>query len=105
MREEDGELARLASALGHPARVAILRVLRERGTCICGEIVGMLPLAQSTVSQHLKMLKDAGWIEGEADGPRTCYCADPGRIERLRTLLDGMSAVLAGRAAAAAAPG
>lgn len=71
---QDQALAEFGKALGHPARIAILRVLAERGTCICGEIVEELPLAQSTVSQHLKALKEAGLIEGEIEGPRTCYC-------------------------------
>ncbi len=69
-------LARLCKALGHPARVAIVRHLKEMDKCICGEIVNILPLAQSTVSQHLKALKDAGLIKGNIDGPRTCYCLD-----------------------------
>jgi ArsR family transcriptional regulator len=71
----DVELARLAKALGHPARVAIVRLLLGKGECICGDIVGRLPLAQATVSQHLKVLQDAGWIQGAIDGPRVCYCA------------------------------
>lgn len=75
--EEDQRLAVIADALAHPARIAILRILAKRGTCICGEIVEELPLAQSTVSQHLKALKAAGLIQGEIDGPRTCYCLDP----------------------------
>jgi ArsR family transcriptional regulator len=74
--EADQRLAETAKALGHPARIAILRVLAQRGTCICGEIVEVLPLAQSTVSQHLKALKEAGLIQGEIEGPRTCYCID-----------------------------
>ena len=61
---EDVSLAQLADAIGHPARVAILRLLKEREVCVCGEIVEVLPLAQSTVSQHLKVLKAAGWIQG-----------------------------------------
>lgn len=71
----DVELARLAKALGHPARVAIVRMLLGKGECVCGDIVGRLPLAQATVSQHLKVLKDAGWIQGSIEGPRVCYCA------------------------------
>jgi ArsR family transcriptional regulator len=74
--EADQRLAEIAKALSHPARIAILRILAERGTCICGEIVEVLPLAQSTVSQHLKALKEAGLIQGEIEGPRTCYCVD-----------------------------
>jgi ArsR family transcriptional regulator, arsenate/arsenite/antimonite-responsive transcriptional repressor len=83
----DEELARLAKALGHPARVRILRVLLERDDCMAGEIAGELPLAQSTVSQHLKVLREAGLIHGEVDGTRICYCADPTRLERLHGLL------------------
>jgi len=84
------ELARLAKALGHPARVAIIRLLLRRDTCMCGEIVEQLPLAQSTVSQHLKQLKDAGLIRGEVDGPRVCYCVDEGAIAWLRALVEGL---------------
>lgn len=87
LRGEDEELARLAQALGHPARVAILRLLHERQSCICGEIVEVLPLAQSTVSQHLKTLKDAGWVQGEVDGPRVCYCLNPLALEKFHGLL------------------
>src|SRR5512147_1839880 len=72
--EADEELATLAKALGHPARVQIVRLLVRREACICGDIVDELPLAQSTVSQHLKVLKEAGLIRGEIDGPRVCYC-------------------------------
>ena len=71
-REQD--LAAFAKALSHPARIAILKVLAQRNECICGEIVDVLPLAQSTVSQHLKELKMAGLIDGSIDGPRSCYC-------------------------------
>lgn len=81
------ELARLARALGHPARVAIVRLLIRRKACICGEIVEELPLAQSTVSQHLKKLKEAGLIRGEVDGPRVCYCVDEGSIALLKALV------------------
>jgi ArsR family transcriptional regulator len=82
----DRELALLAKALGHPARVRILRLLLGRDACFCGEIVDHVPLAQATVSQHLKVLKSAGLIEGEIDGPRTCYCARPQRLEQLYEL-------------------
>lgn len=68
--------AELMKALGHPARIAIVELLAERKTCICGDITDELPLAQSTVSQHLKALKNAGIITGEIDGVRTCYCLD-----------------------------
>jgi ArsR family transcriptional regulator len=82
------QLARLAKALGHPARVAIIRLLLRRDACVCGEIVDELPLAQSTVSQHLKQLKDAGLIRGEVDGPRVCYCIDEGALALLRALVE-----------------
>ena len=83
----DARLAQMAKALGHPARVAILRVLATRA-CVCGDIVDCLPLAQSTVSQHLKKLKEAGWITGVIDGPRTCYSLDRAAIGELRSVLD-----------------
>jgi ArsR family transcriptional regulator, arsenate/arsenite/antimonite-responsive transcriptional repressor len=86
----DLELARLAKALGHPARAAILRHLIRQGSCICGGLVDFLPLAQATVSQHLKILKEAGLVQGEIDGPRVCYCVKPGAVERLRRLIDGL---------------
>lgn len=88
--EADEELATLTRALGHPARVQILRLLLRRGTCVCGEIVDELPLAQSTVSQHLKVLKEAGLIRGEVDGPRVCYCIEPRTLRRLRVLVAGL---------------
>jgi ArsR family transcriptional regulator len=75
----------LCKALGHPARVAIVRHLASRrGTCTCGEIVDQLPLAQSTVSQHLKVLKDAGLIVGDVEPPRVCYCLDERTLEELK---------------------
>lgn len=84
------QLARLAKALGHPVRVAIIRLLLRRDACVCGEIVDELPLAQSTVSQHLKQLKEAGLIRGEVDGPRVCYCVDEGALALLRELVEGL---------------
>jgi ArsR family transcriptional regulator len=86
----DEELASLSKALGHPARVKILRVLVRRTTCICGDIVDELSLAQSTVSQHLKVLKDAGLIRGDVDGPRSCYCIEARTIRRLKALIGGV---------------
>ena len=82
----DAELARFAKALGHPARVAILRLLARDGACICGDIVDRLPLAQATVSQHLKVLKEAGLIRGDVDPPRVCYCLDPRGLARAKAL-------------------
>lgn len=86
----DDELALLAKALGHPARVKILRLLARKDGCICGDIVEELPLAQSTVSQHLKVLKAAGLIRGEVDGPRVCYCVEPRALRRLKALIGGL---------------
>ncbi len=68
------ELAKFAKALAHPARIAIINLLFKKGLCICGDIVEELPLSQSTVSQHLKELKNAGLIDGSVDGPKSCYC-------------------------------
>lgn len=84
---QDEQLARFTKALGHPARVAILRTLAQRGECVCGEIVDELPLAQATVSQHLKVLKEAGLIQGEIDGPRVCYCVEPEAVKRFQKLI------------------
>jgi ArsR family transcriptional regulator len=91
---EDRQLADVAKALCHPARIAILRTLAKRGTCICGEIVEVLPLAQSTVSQHLKELKKAGLIQGTVSGPKSCYCVNTKALSALGTsfssLVDGL---------------
>ena len=88
----DADLAVLAKALGHPARVRILRLLLSHDACYCGEIVDELPLAQATVSQHLKVLKEAGLIVGEIEGMRTCYCASRDRLAELHDLLLGLIA-------------
>lgn len=80
-------LAEIARALSHPARVEILELLAQRNTCICGDIVEVLPLSQATVSQHLKVLKDVGLIQGEIDGPRVCYCIEPNTLNRAASLL------------------
>ena len=82
------EVAKLAKALGHPARVAILRLLARRGDCVCGSIVDELPLAQATVSQHLRVLRDAGFVAGEVEGPRVCYCLEPETLRRFRRLIE-----------------
>lgn len=81
-------LADALRALSHPARLEILHLLAARGTCICGEIVDELPLAQATVSQHLKVLKTAGLVRGEVDGPRVCYCLDRDALAAVRAALD-----------------
>jgi ArsR family transcriptional regulator len=88
--EADEELAALAKAIGNPARVQILRLLARRETCVCGDIVNELPLAQSTVSQHLKVLKEVGLIRGDVDGPRVCYCLEPRALRRLKALIGGL---------------
>ncbi len=90
--ERDEELAALARALSHPARVAIVRHLAETGSCVCGEIVSLLPLAQATVSQHLKVLKQAGFVQGEVDGPRTCYCVNFETVKRFQELAASLPA-------------
>ncbi|TVR30352.1 MAG: ArsR family transcriptional regulator [Balneolaceae bacterium] len=90
----DPELKRsaaIAKALGHPARIAILKLLAQRDTCFCGDITEVLPLAQSTVSQHLKALKAAGLVTGEVEGVRTCYCLNPDGVKELKNLLSELS--------------
>jgi len=81
------EIALIAKALAHPARIAILQYLSEQKSCVCGDIVEELPLSQSTVSQHLKELKKAGLIKGEIEGPSVCYCIDPKSLLKAKKLL------------------
>ena len=73
---KDNRMAKYAKAISHPARVAILKLLIQKQACICGNIVNELPLSQSTVSQHLKELKEAGLIKGDIEGAKFCYCID-----------------------------
>ncbi|MCB1179966.1 MAG: winged helix-turn-helix transcriptional regulator [Leptospiraceae bacterium] len=80
------DLAEFAKVISHPARIAILITIAERGTCICGEIVEVLPLAQSTVSQHLKELKNFGLISGEIEGTKSCYCINWENLEKYLNL-------------------
>lgn len=80
-------LAKYAKALSHPARIAILNVLINRQACVCGDIVDELPLSQSTVSQHLKELKEAGLIKGDIEGTSVCYCIDEQAWEKVKTQL------------------
>lgn len=82
--ESSQALAAMAKALAHPARVEILQLLAERQSCVCGDIVLELPLAQATVSQHLRELKNAGLVRGEIDGPRVCYCVDHQGLAQLK---------------------
>ncbi|MBS1951644.1 MAG: Transcriptional regulator, ArsR family [Cytophagales bacterium] len=88
-------IATLIKSLGHPARVAIIEYLLKVDTCICGDIVNELPLAQPTVSQHLKELKNAGLIKGNIDGNAICYCIDEKAIEKLQSYFAGISSKLA----------
>ena len=83
LRDSDQSMVQIFRALGHPARLKILRLLAQRKTCICSQVVEELPLAQSTVSQHLKVLKDAGLIASEINGPAICYCLAPGALDSL----------------------
>lgn len=88
---EDDALAALAWAVAHPIRVRILRLLIDRDACVCGELVDLLPVAQSTVSQHLKIMKDAGLVQGEVDGPKVCYCVNAAGLARLKELVTGLT--------------
>ena len=82
LAETDRNLVQVFRALGHPARLSILHLLSQR-ECVCGEVVEVLPLTQATVSQHLKVLKEAGLITGRVEGPAVCYCLAPGAFALL----------------------
>jgi len=97
-------LSKWAKALAHPARVAILRTLAERNACICGEIVEVMPLAQATVSQHLKELKDAGLVKGTVEGPSSCYCLNGEMINELAQDLNKLFDELLSGCAASSCP-
>jgi ArsR family transcriptional regulator len=81
------QLAKLTWAIAHPARVRIVQLLLNRTSCVCGEIVDQMPLAQSTVSQHLKILKESGLVQGEIDGPRIRYCINQKMLKQLKKLV------------------
>jgi DNA-binding transcriptional ArsR family regulator len=87
----DLRVAAYAKALAHPARVAILNLLIRKGVCMCGDIVDELPLAQSTVSQHLRELKDAGLIQGNIDGPSVCYCVNDAALAEMVSLFSDVA--------------
>ena len=89
--DKQNAIATLAKALGHPARIAIIEYLLKVDTCICGDIVNELPLAQPTVSQHLKELKNAGLIKGEIEGNSICYCIDKKVFQKLQTYFTNIS--------------
>lgn len=91
---KQNSMAMLTKALGHPARIAIMEYLVKVNACICGDIVNELPLAQPTISQHLKELKNAGLIKGNVEGNSICYCIDEKAIEKLQTYFTGMAARL-----------
>jgi len=86
--EAEMQVAKFAKALSHPARVAILQLLIQKQSCICGDIVDELPIAQSTVSQHLKELKQAGLIKGNIDGASICYCVDTEQLQNAKDILN-----------------
>lgn len=85
---EEKELAEIAKALSHPARIKILKILTEHNACFCGQIVDLMPLSQATVSQHLKELKRVGIISGEIEGPKTCYCINPDGLRKSKELFN-----------------
>ncbi len=87
---KDNKISKYAKALAHPARVAILQLLIKKQACVCGDIVEELPLSQSTVSQHLKELKEAGLIKGDIDGAKICYCIDEKEWEIAKEYLNSL---------------
>lgn len=89
--DKQNDIAVMLKAFGHPARVAIIEYLMKVNTCICGDIVNELPLAQPTVSQHLKELKNAGLIKGSIEGASVCYCIDEKAIHKLQQYFAGIS--------------
>jgi len=92
--EKQNELAVLAKALGHPARIAIIEYLLKVDSCICGDIVNELPLAQPTVSQHLKELKNAGLIKGNFEGASICYCIDEEGFNKIKVFFQEVASHL-----------
>lgn len=93
--DTQNELAVIIKALGHPARVAIIEYLLEVDACICGAIVDVLPLAQPTVSQHLKELKNAGLIKGSIEGTSICYCIDENGFSKIKSFFVNVEASIA----------
>lgn len=87
---KDNKIAKYAKALAHPARIAILQLLIKKQACICGDIVDELPLSQSTVSQHLKELKEAGLIKGDIEGVKVCYCIDEKEWENAKNYINAL---------------
>lgn len=95
--DKQNAIAAMAKALGHPARIAIIEYLVKVNACICGDIVNELPLAQPTISQHLKELKNAGIIKGTIEGNSVCYCIDEKAIGKLQSYFANISKKLEGR--------
>ena len=89
--DKQNKMASMAKALAHPARIAIIEFLLKTTDCICGDIVNELPLAQATVSQHLKELKAAGWIKGNIEGNSICYCIDQSAVEKFQNYFSSIS--------------
>lgn len=87
---KQNKIAKYSKALAHPARIAILELLARKQSCICGDIVDELPLSQSTVSQHLKELKEAGLIKGDIEGVKVCYCIDEKEWENAKLYLNNL---------------
>lgn len=92
--DKQNQIATIAKALGHPARIAIIEYLLKVNECICGDIVNELPLAQPTVSQHLKELKNAGLIKGNIEGNSICYCIDENTFDILKAYFSNIIAVV-----------
>jgi len=90
----DTWLADVAKALSHPARIRILKILTEMNVCMCGDIVELLPLSQSTVSQHLKELKRVELIKGEIEGPKVCYCVNNETLQKAKRELDKLFSIV-----------
>jgi DNA-binding transcriptional ArsR family regulator len=90
----DTWLADIAKALSHPARIRILKILTEMNVCMCGDIVEQLPLAQATVSQHLKELKRVGLVQGDIDGPKVCYCVNNQTLQKAKKELDKLFSIV-----------
>ena len=95
--ERQNELSAYAKAIGHPARIAIIEYLLETNACVCGDIVEVLPLAQATVSQHLKELKNAGLIKGTIEGTSVCYCIDEAGFEKIKSSFDHITLSIANK--------
>lgn len=83
-------LSKIFKALSHPTRIRILRHLKKINECVCGEIVEIFPFSQSTISQHLKLLKDSGIVKGEVNGPSTCYCIDHDIFNKFKKIVSDL---------------